>query len=116
MPHMHTCRMSRPPQASWSDATSVFAIFLAAQVLDGVLTYVGVTWLGVHVEANPLLATSIGAIGATRALLSAKLLACVCGYILFRTASHRPLAIVAGLSVGVAVLPWLGVLTAFLAR
>ena len=56
---------------------------------------------------NDLLATSMYAIGPGRALVSAKLLACVCGYILYRTASYRPLAIMAGLYIGVAVTPWL---------
>ena len=91
-------------------ATVVFAVFLTAQILDGVLTYLGVRLLGLQVEANPLLSTSMHAIGAPRALLASKLLACVCGYILYRTASHRPLAITAGLCVGVAVVPWIGIL------
>jgi hypothetical protein len=89
----------------------VFAIFTVAQVLDGLLTYWGVTTLGIHVEGNNLLAASMHAIGPARALVSAKLLACVCGYILYRTASHRPLAIMAGLYIGVAITPWLLVLS-----
>ena len=95
---------------SWRDATIVFIVFLLAQFLDGVLTYVGVSLLGIEVEANILLAASMAAIGAPTTLLVAKLLACVCGYILYRTAWHRPLAITAGLYVGVAVIPWLGIL------
>ena len=91
----------------WSEATLVLAIFVAAQVADGVLTYWGVTTLGIHVEGNGLLAAIMHAIGPFRALVSAKLLACVCGYILYRTASHKPLAIMAGLYIGVAVTPWL---------
>jgi len=89
------------------EATSVFAIFLTTQILDGLLTYWGVSILGVGVEANALLATSMGAMGAPRALLSAKLLACLCGYILYRTGFHKPLAIATGLYLGVAIFPWL---------
>ena len=96
-----------PAAVSWGEATVVFAIFMAAQVADGLLTYWGVTTLGIHVEGNDLLATTMYWIGPGRALVSAKLLACVCGYILYRTASHRPLAIMAGLYIGVAVTPWL---------
>jgi hypothetical protein len=92
---------------SWSEATVVFVIFTAAQLADGLLTYWGVTTLGIHVEGNDLLATTMYAIGPGRALVSAKLLACICGYILYRTASHRPLAVMAGLYIGVAVTPWL---------
>jgi uncharacterized membrane protein len=95
---------------SWSEATIVFAVFLTAQVLDGLLTYIGVSVLGVEVEANVLLATSMQAIGTPSTLIAAKLIACGCGYILYRTAWHRPLAITAGLYVGVAVVPWLGIM------
>jgi hypothetical protein len=99
---------------SWAEATVVFAIFTIAQLADGVLTYWGVTTLGIHVEGNDLLAATMHAIGPFRALVSAKLLACVCGYILYRTASHKPLAIMAGLYIGVAVTPWLLVLGGYL--
>ena len=95
---------------SWQHASTVFGVFVAAQILDGLLTYWGVSQFGIGVEANPLLASSMLSIGAARALLSAKLLACVCGYILYRTACHRPLAITAGLYIGVAVIPWLAAL------
>ena len=96
--------------ASWREATIVFFIFTAAQIADGLLTYWGVTTLGIHVEGNGLLAAIIHAIGPFRALVSAKLLACVCGYVLYQTASHRPLAVMAGLYIGVAIAPWLMVL------
>lgn len=100
----------RPTAERVSQATLVFAIFLIAQVLDGVLTFAGVSRLGIEVEANALLATTIHAIGPARALLSAKLLACVCGYILFRTGCHRPLAVTTGIYIGVAVIPWMMIL------
>lgn len=93
--------------AAWREATIVLAIFIAAQVADGVLTYWGVTTLGIHVEGNGLLAAVMHAIGPFSALVSAKLMACVCGYVLYRTASHRPLAVMAGLYIGIAVTPWL---------
>ena len=91
-------------------AVSVLGVFLVAQVFDGLLTYRGVSTLGVAAEANLLLATSMEAIGAARALLSAKLLASACGYILFCGGFHRLLAVAAGLYVGVAVVPWLTIL------
>lgn len=96
---------------AWREATIVFAIFTLAQLADGVLTYWGVTTLGIHVEGNGLLAASMHAVGPFPALLSAKLVACLCGYILYRTASHKPLAIMAGLYIGVAVTPWVLVLS-----
>lgn len=89
------------------EATAVFGMFLMLQILDGLFTYWGISMLGVGVEANTLLVTSIGAVGAPRALLSAKLLACLCGYILYRTQFHRALAATTGLYLGTAIIPWL---------
>jgi hypothetical protein len=114
---LHSLAVNRPSNTatpSCREATVVFVIFTIAQVLDGVLTYWGVTTLGIHVEGNDLLAATMHAIGPMRALVSAKLLACVCGYILYRTASHRPLAVMAGLYIGVAITPWLLVLSGLL--
>ena len=96
---------------SWREATIVLVIFTAAQIADGLLTYWGVTTLGIHVEGNSLLAATMHAIGPFPALVSAKLLACVCGYVLYQTASHKPLAIMAGLYIGVAITPWILVLS-----
>jgi hypothetical protein len=95
---------------SWGEATIVLVIFIAAQIADGLLTYWGVTTLGIHVEGNGLLAATMHAIGPFPALVSAKLVACVCGLVLYQTASHKPLAIMAGLYIGVAIAPWLLVL------
>lgn len=97
-------------QVGSRQAASVLGVFLAAQVFDGLLTYRGVSTLGVAAEANLLLATSIEAIGAARALVSAKLLASACGYILFCGGFHRLLAVAAGLYLGVAIFPWLTIL------
>ena len=99
---------------AWRQATIVFVIFLLAQALDGILTYIGVSRLGIEIEANILLATWMHVIGAPATLLGAKLMACGCGYILYRTAWHRPLAITAGLCVGVAVVPWIGIVATLL--
>ena len=99
---------ANPP--SWSEATFVFAVFLVVQVLDGLLTYVGVSMLGVEAEGNMLLAASMEAFGTSGTLVSAKLVACICGYFLYRTAWYRPLAITAGLYLGVAIVPWLGIM------
>ena len=88
-------------------AKIVFAIFLATQLLDGVLTYLGVSRLGTEVEMNAWLVTLMHAFGEIPALVSAKALACVCGAILYATAYHRPLAIATGLYIGVAIVPWM---------
>lgn len=104
-------RRETASEVSWGQATVVFAIFTLAQFADGLLTYWGVSALGIHVEGNGLLAAAMHAIGPAPALVVAKLVACVCGYVLYRTASHRPLAIMAGLYIGVAITPWVLVLS-----
>ncbi len=91
-------------------APIVFAIFLAAQVLDAVFTYGGVSRLGIDVEMNQLLAGAMRVVGPGVTLAAAKLVACLCGFFLYSTARHRALAMVAGFSIGVAVIPWCVVL------
>lgn len=85
-------------------------LFLAAQALDGVLTYVGVTVMGLHMEANPLLAWLMRAMGCGAALASAKLAASLFGIILHLTSVHRIVAALAVFYITVAVLPWLALL------
>ena len=67
-------------------------LFLLAQAADGVMTYVGVTTLGVHLEANPLLASLMAAFGQGTALTGAKLLASGLGISLHLIGTHRILA------------------------
>jgi hypothetical protein len=85
----------------------VFVIFVVAQLLDGLLTYWGVTRFGIELEMNGLLAATMHSLGPAPALLAAKTLACGCGLVLYATRYLRPLAAVSGLCVGLAVLPWL---------
>jgi uncharacterized membrane protein len=94
-------------RTSSRQAATVFVIFLIAQVLDGLLTFQGIRMFGIGIEANRLIAAAIQAFGPHWALFAAKLLACLCGYILYRTASHEPLAITTGLYLGVAIVPWI---------
>jgi hypothetical protein len=92
------------PRSVFGDA--VILAFLVAQALDGVLTYIGVSHLGVDVEANPLIATLITTIGAGPGLALAKALASFCGILLHLVAVHRLVAALTGLYFGVAIVPW----------
>ena len=94
-------------------APLVLAIFVATQVMDGLLTYWGVSRFGVHIEFNSWLATLMNAIGPAPALLAAKSVACLCGIILFATTSFRVLAIATGWCLGFAVVPWVALALAF---
>jgi hypothetical protein len=85
-------------------------LFLVAQAMDGVLTYVGVTMLGTHMEANPFIAWLMGSVGSGAGLTGAKLVACGLGILLHLTSVHRVVASLAAFYLLVAVLPWMALL------
>ena len=89
---------------------AVIVLFLLAQAADGVLTYVGVTTFGVHLEANPLLASLMDIFGYGTAVTGAKVVASGLGISLHLVGVHRILAILTGVYVVAAVLPWAGLL------
>ena len=88
----------------------VIVLFLLAQAADGVMTYVGVTTIGTHLEANPLLASLMSAFGEGAAVTGAKLVASALGISLHLIGVHRVLAVLTGVYLAAAVLPWLGLL------
>jgi len=85
----------------------VLAIFIMTQVLDGSMTYWGVSRFGLDIEFNAWLAAFMAAVGPAPALLAAKGLACICGLVLFLTASLRILTVATGWCIGFAVVPWM---------
>jgi uncharacterized membrane protein len=89
---------------------AVIVVFLLAQAADGVMTYVGVTTLGVRIEANPLLASLMVMFGQGTAVAGAKLVAAGLGISLHLVGVHRILAILTGIYVVGAILPWMGLL------
>jgi len=89
---------------------AVIVLFLLAQAADGVMTYVGVTTLGVHLEANPLLAAMMGFFGQGTALAAAKVVASGLGISLHLLGVHRVLAVLTGVYFVAAILPWAGLL------
>jgi hypothetical protein len=111
-PAQHEAALRRWPlgRSDREQAPIVFAIFLLAQILDALFTYGGVRRLGIDVEMNLLLAHGMRLIGPGVTLTAAKVIACLCGLFLYSTARHRTLAVAAGLSIGVAVIPWCVVL------
>lgn len=88
-------------------APLVLTIFFLVQFLDGLLTYWGVNRFGVEMELNAILATGMLSIGPGATLIAAKLVACAGGLVLYANGYYRPLAAVAGLCLGLAVIPWL---------
>jgi len=82
-------------------------LFILLQLADGVLTYAAVYRFGPGAEGNPLLAALIMVAGAMPAVFGAKLLACLCGAVLYTAGVYRVLAGLSTLYLFAAVLPWL---------
>ena len=85
----------------------VIAVFLIAQLCDGVFTYLAIQQFGVVAEGNPLLATWVVLVGPQPAIIGAKLLASGCGVLLYAAHRHRVLGGLTLLYGAVAVGPWL---------
>ena len=88
----------------------VLALFLLAQGLDGVLTYIGVVTFGPGVEANPLIAALVGYLGAATALVTAKTIAAALGIALHVRGVHGAVALLTAFYFAVAILPWVAIL------
>ena len=84
--------------------------FLVAQLLDGILTYIGVTTYGTAIEGNPLIARLITSLGEGPGLALAKIAAGGFGIALHVSAVHKAVALLAGFYLTVAVLPWVVIL------
>ena len=89
------------------------AMFLLAQVSDGVLTYIGVSVYGPDMEANPIIAWLMATMGQGPALATAKLTAGGFGIALHLSAVHKAVAFLAIFYVVVAIGPWVAILFYF---
>ena len=88
-------------------------LFLLAQASDGVLTYVGVSIYGLHMEGNPLIAWLMAAMGEGPALAAAKVTAGFFGIALHLSAVHKAVALLAVIYLTAAVIPWMAILFYF---
>ena len=84
--------------------------FLLAQCLDGIFTYVGVNTYGLGVEANPIIASLMATVGHGAALVGAKSVAGTLGVCLQFREINAAVALLAGLYVAVAIVPWVAIL------
>ena len=85
-------------------------MFLLAQMLDGVLTYVGVSVYGAHIEGNPLIGWMMATMGQGAGLATAKVTAGFFGIALHLSAVHKAVAALTVFYLAVAVVPWVAVL------
>jgi uncharacterized membrane protein len=90
----------------------VLLVFLLAQCLDGVFTYVGVKTYGIGIEANPLIAAMMVQVGHGAALMGAKTIAGLLGIGLHLRQVHSAVAALALFYLVVAVVPWMTILFA----
>jgi uncharacterized membrane protein len=90
----------------------VLLVFLLAQCLDGVFTYVGVKTYGIGIEANPIIAAMMSYVGHGAALMGAKSIAGLLGIGLHLREVHGAVALLALFYLAVAVFPWMTILFA----
>jgi len=100
----------RLPPRRLAKAEIVLLAFITVQVLDGVMSYIGVNTLGTHIEANPVVAWYATVLGPATAFTLVKLFAIGCGTVLYLAARHRTVAALTLIYLAFAVLPWVLVL------
>ena len=83
--------------------------FLIVQVLDGALTYLGVSIWGPSIEANPLLSSAMSYAGILTCLAVAKSVAIGFGIVLHLYRVHTIVALLTAFYLAVAILPWAAV-------
>ena len=89
---------------------AVFLAFVLVQVLDGVMSYVGVRHFGPWIEANPIVGWYAELLGPALGFLGAKVFAVGCGTVLSAMSRHGTLALLTAMYVLFAVAPWIHVL------
>src|SRR3989442_9439752 len=100
----HLCKRWESP-GCWFGDVAVLS-FLIVQCLDGAFTYLGVSFWGPGIEANPLIVSTVQAIGLGAGLAMAKLVAASFGMLLHLRRAHTLVAFLTALYVAVAILPW----------
>ena len=105
--------ITRPTLLNWrpSGALTLWLAFVVVQILDGVMSYVGVSLYGPGIEANPLVGWYLSAFGPAVGFTAAKLFAVTCGAVLYVTARHQWVAVLTVIYLVFAVGPWVTVLT-----
>jgi hypothetical protein len=92
------------PRCLFGDLTVL--VFLVVQCLDGAFTYVGVTFWGPGIEANPIISSAVQAVGLGAGLAAAKLIAAALGMALHLHRAHALVAVLTVLYLAGAILPW----------
>jgi len=80
--------------------------FVIVQCLDGVFTYLGVRFWGPGIEANPIVTSTVGAIGLGAGLTTLKLVAVSFGIALHLCRAHNLVALLTAIYIAAAIVPW----------
>jgi uncharacterized membrane protein len=103
VPVVSPLRRSMPwPELIWLS-------FVLVQVLDGVMSYVGVHHIG-WMEGNPLVEWYTMVLGPAVAFTVVKLFAVACGSVLYLKARHRTVAVLTLFYLAFAVAPWANII------
>lgn len=108
-----TQQNSSPPVSAVAFGNFVIVLFLVAQLLDGIFTYLGVAAFGLS-EGNPIISYYMKHHGVGPSVTVAKVLAVACSMVLHLLGMHRTLALLTLMYLSLAVLPWTYLL--FIAR
>jgi hypothetical protein len=87
----------------------IWLSFVLVQVLDGVMSYVGVHHIG-WMEGNPLVEWYTMVLGPALAFTVVKLFAVACGSVLYLKARHRTVAALTLFYLFFAVAPWANII------
>jgi hypothetical protein len=87
-------------------AVWVFWLFVAVQLADAAQTASGISRFGPSIEANPILAFLVAAVGTSAALIGAKTIAVIGGAALHVWSHHSILAALTAACVFGALIPW----------
>jgi hypothetical protein len=84
--------------------------FMLVQYLDGFYTYAGFSIWGLNIEANPLIRSTVAAVGPATGLALAKFVAIAFGAILHLRRVHAVVAILTGIYLVLSIVPWTALL------
>jgi hypothetical protein len=107
----HLYRRWETPNSLFGDVAMLG--FVLVQALDGAFTYLGITFWGPGIEANPIVSSAVAYAGPGTGLTATKLVAILCGIALHMRRVHNIVAVLTIVYIAVAILPWMALFLYF---